>query len=209
MPKEKITSLETFFERGCGRCSKFDTPQCKVFKWQKELAMLREIANDSLLVEELKWSQPCYTHQGKNVVILSAFENYCAFNFISGGLLNNDLGLLVKPGENSQDGRQMRFTSIKDIDANRSAILATLLEAKEQSMLPSLPKEKPTLEIPQELKDKMDENEALRTAFEALTPGRQRSYCIHISSAKQAKTRISRIEKCYPKMLTGKGFNEY
>ncbi len=204
-----ITDIETYFIEGCGRCSLFGTPECKVNTWRKELLALRKIVQDCGLTEEVKWGQPCYTHGGKNVLLVTCFKNFACISFLKGVLLNDTGNLLTAPGENSQSGRFMKFTNVKDIVRLEAIIKAYIYEAieVERAGLKVAFKKNPE-PIPEELQDMMDKNAELKAAFAALTPGKQRSYILHISSSKQPKTRISRIEKCLPKILTGKGFHD-
>ncbi|VXD13157.1 YdeI family protein [Marinoscillum sp. 108] len=199
--------VNTYFSDGCGRCSFYATPQCKVRNWPKELEQLRRIALDSGLNEESKWGVPCYTHQGKNILIVSAFKEYCALSFFKGSLLQDTYGLLEKPGENTQGGRLIKFTRLKEVLDQETTLKAYIYEAieVEKAGLEVTFKENPE-PLPEELQLKLQENPDLKAAFEALTPGKQRGYILHFSAPKQAKTRISRIEKCIPQILEGKGF---
>lgn len=203
----KNGKIDQYLVEGCMRCSLGGTPQCKVHKWEKELIKLRSILLECGLTEELKWSQPCYTFQGKNILILSAFKEYCALNFFKGSLIKDKSKLLTKAGENSQAARQMRFTSISYINKIESEIKAYLYEAIEIEKLGLKVETKKNPEpIPEELKVKFIEMPYFKKAFETLTLGRQRGYIIHFSQPKQSKTRTSRIEKYIPKILDGKGF---
>lgn len=178
-------------------------------KWQKEMEQLRKILLDCQLGEELKWGKPCYTFQGKNIVIIQGFKEYCALLFFKGALLNNDKGILVKTGENTQVGRQIRFTDGRKIVAIKADIKAIVYEAieVEKAGLKVVVDHSPKL-IPEELQIKLDTMPALKMAFHNLTPGRQRAYIYHFSSPKQSKTRTSRVEKCIPQILDGRGLNE-
>ena len=201
--------VDTYLIEGCGRCPLGGTPHCKVHGWQEELKELRRILLDCGLTEDLKWKVPCYTSQKRNIVILSAFKEYCALLFFKGALLKDAHGILMKPGENTQAGRQIRFTRLQDIVKMESILKATILEAieVEKAGLKVQPKKNPE-PVPEELQNKLDELPALRTAFEALTRGRQRAYILHFSAPKQSKTRVVRIEKCIPRILKGKGLND-
>ncbi|MBI1389443.1 MAG: hypothetical protein GC154_13450 [bacterium] len=199
--------VDPYFTEGCGRCPLVSTPQCKVNTWREELLKLRAILLGCGLTEELKWKMPCYTFEKRNVVILSAFKDFCSINFVKGVLLKDPANLLTKPGENTQAGRLIRFTSVQQIDELEPAVKDYLQEAIEVEKAGlKAPIQKNPEPIPDELQQKLDENPALKTAFFALTPGRQRGYILHFSQPKQSKTRVSRIEKCMPKILEGKGF---
>lgn len=204
-----INSVDQYLKSGCGRCEFFNTPRCKVNTWRRELTALRDILRNTQLKEEIKWSVPCYTYNGKNVVILTALKDYCALSFFKGSLLKDELGLLHKPGENSQAARVMRFTSLTDINKLKSVIKSYITEAIElekSGARVSFKKEAP--ELPDELKQKLMENPQLKAAFEKLTPGRQRGYVIYFTQPKQSVTRLSRIDKCTPRILQGKGLHD-
>jgi uncharacterized protein YdeI (YjbR/CyaY-like superfamily) len=178
-------------------------------KWQKELEKLRMIILDCQLTEELKWGKPCYTFQESNIVILYGFKEYCALGFFKGVLLNDANGILIKPGENSQAVRQIRFTNAREIVEMEPILKAYIYEAieVERAGLKVDFKEKTELVFPEEFQKKLDEIPALKTAFDALTPGRQRAYILYFSAPKQSKTRESRVEKCMQQILNGKGLN--
>ncbi len=204
------TDVDLYFTEGCGRCPLGGTPQCKVHNWPEELKLLRKIALDCGLTEESKWGVPCYTYKGANVAIVSAFKDYAALSFFKGALLSDENNLLDKPGENSQAARLLKFTKPQQIIEIEDLIKAYIFEAIEVEKAGLKVEFKKDLEpIPEELQTRLDEDPNLQSAFYALTPGRQRSYILHISQAKQAKTRESRVEKCLPKIFSGKGFNEY
>ena len=199
---------DAYFDAGCGRCDLVNTPKCKVNFWREEMALLRTIALEIGLTEELKWSVPVYTSEGKNIAIVAAFNDNCVLSFLKGSLLKDPHGILEKPGENSQVGRVVRFTDTKKVVELEAVLKAYLLEAIEIEKSGEKVKLK-TIdehEIPEELQNKFDEDPSFKAAFQALTPGRQRGYYIHFSQPKQAKTRIERIEKCKPKIFSGKGF---
>ncbi len=203
--------VDLFLQEGCGRCKYHNTPQCKVHHWHNELVYLRNILQNIGLEEDLKWGMPCYTYKNANVVMLAAFKEYCSISFFKGSLLQDENKLLVAPGDNSQAVKMFRFTNLQDIKTIESTIKAYLFEAIEieKMGLKVAFKSVDTYEIPEEFQKKLNEDEVLKLAFEKLTPGRQRSYLLHFSQAKQAKTRESRIEKCIPSIMAGKGFNEY
>jgi uncharacterized protein YdeI (YjbR/CyaY-like superfamily) len=198
---------DTYFTAGCGRCAKGGTPACKVNTWAAELVALRGLVLEAGLTEECKWGVPCYTINGGNVVIIHSFKEYCALLFFKGALLKDAKGLLIQQTENVQAGRQLRFTDVRDIVKLKTTIKAYLQEAIAVEKAGLKVAMKPTAEfaMPEEFQAKLDESPALKTAFEALTPGRQRAYLLHFAAAKQAKTREARIEKCTPQILNGKG----
>jgi len=179
-------------------------------KWQEEFEKLRKIILDCELKEELKWRLPCYTFQEKNIVIIQNFKEYCALMFFKGALLKDPNGVLVTPGENSQAQRQIRFTNVEEIVEMESVLKAYIQEAimVEQEGLEIKLKKTTDFTIPEELQTKFDEVPGLKTAFEALTPGRQRAYLLYFSKAKQSKTRESRIEKYIEQILNGRGLND-
>jgi uncharacterized protein YdeI (YjbR/CyaY-like superfamily) len=178
-------------------------------KWQDEFRELRRIILDCQLTEELKWGQPCYTCDKKNVVIIQGFKDYCAVMFFKGALLRDADRILVRPGK-VQAGRQIRFTNSREI-AQLEAVLKAYIEEAieiEKAGLKVKLKESSDFRIPDEFQARLDESPALKNAFHALTPGRQRAYIFYFSSAKQSKTRQSRIKKCLPRILSGKGLND-
>lgn len=201
--------VDLYLEEGCGRCSFYQTPQCKVHSWTEELKQLRRIALECGLEEEFKWSQPCYTHQNSNILIVTAFREFAALAFFKGALLGDPDGILVAPGESSQASRQARFTRVKDILEMEPSLKAYIYEAieVEKAGLKVNFRKNPE-PMPEELLAKFEEMPALRNAFEALTPGRQRGYILYFSQAKQSKTRESRIEKCVGNILRGQGMND-
>jgi len=181
----------------------------KAKKWVEESEKLREILLDCPLAEELKWGEPCYTFQGKNVVLIGAFKEYVTLLFFKGALLSDPKGILVRPG-NLQAARQIRFNSVRDIAAMENVLKTYIYEAieVEQAGLKVALKKHSDYVIPEELQRKFDEIPALKAAFERLTPGRQRGYMFHVGQPKQTKTREARVEKCMERIFEGKGFNE-
>jgi hypothetical protein len=179
-------------------------------KWQSEFEQLRKIVLACGLTEELKWGVPCYTFQKNNLVLLHGFKEYCAILFIKGALLQDAEGILIQQTENVQAGRQIRFTDVEEIVNRQSTLKAYIFEAIEVEKVGLKVELKKHTELifPAELQNKLDEIPALKTAFEALTPGRQRAYNLHFSEPKQAKTREARIEKCMEMILIGKGLND-
>ncbi|SHM13668.1 YdeI/OmpD-associated family protein [Mucilaginibacter sp. OK098] len=182
----------------------------KAKKWQEELEQLRMIALNCGLTEELKWGCPCYTFQKSNIVLIHAFKEYCAFLFFKGALLNDADGILIQQTENVQAARQARFTDISEIVEQQSALKAYIYEAIEVEKAGLKVEFKKTEEftIVEEFQYKLERIPALKTAFEALTPGRQKGYLLHFSQAKQSKTREARVEKYIPQILDGKGLDD-
>ena len=178
-------------------------------KWQKETDKLRQIALDCDLTEEVKWGKPCFTFLKKNVAIVIPLKESCALSFFKGALLKDPKHILKKIGQ-QQTGRWIKFTSLREIAALRSTLKDYLYEAiaSEQAGKKVELKKPSEYPIPEELQKRLDDDEVLRSAFATLTPGRRKSYIFHISSAKQAKTRAARVEKCVPTILSGRGFNE-
>lgn len=179
-------------------------------KWQKELEQLRVIVLDCGLTEELKWGTPCYTYQNKNIVLLHVFKEYCAILFFKGALLNDADGILIQQTENTQATRQIRFTHVREIGKLKATIKAYIYEAieVEKAGLEVKLKKSTDLVFPEEFQHQLDSNPALKAAFEALTPGRQRAYHLYFSAAKQSKTRALRVEKYIPQILRGKGLDD-
>lgn len=188
---------------------KIDAYLSKLRKWREETEALRAIALGCGLTEEMKWGKPCYTLQGSNLVILQGFKDYCALMFCKGSLLKDAGGILKKPGENTQAARQARFTGVREIAAMEPILRSYIHEAMEAEKAGLKAEFKSDPEpVPGELQTRLDETPALKAAFEALTPGRQRAYILHFSAAKQSKTRASRVEKAMPRILKGKGLND-
>jgi len=179
----------------------------KAKKWQEEFEKLRRISLDCGLTEELKWGKPCYTFQKSNIVILQGFKEFCALLFCKGALLNDPKSILKKFGW--QAARRIPFTNVREI-VEMEPILKTCIheaiEVEKAGLKVNLKKNPEP--IPEELQNKLDEIPALKSAFDALTPGRQRGYILYFSAAKQSKTRESRVEKCMRQILNGKGLND-
>ncbi len=182
----------------------------KAQKWQKELEKLRTIILDCQLTEELKWGVPCYSFQESNIVLIHVFKEYCALLFIKGALLHDDNGILIQQTKNVQAGRQIRFTNVGEIVEMETILKVYIYEAIEVEKVGLKVNFKKTTEfiISEEFQNKFDEIPALKTAFDALTPGRQRAYILYFSEPKQSKTRESRVEKCTQQILNGKGLND-
>ena len=178
-------------------------------KWQEEMEKLRMIILDCGLTEELKWGKPSYTFQKSNIVILQGFKEFCALLFAKGALLNDPNSILEKPGENTQAARRIPFTNVREIVEMEPILKAYIYEAMEveKAGLEVNFKKNPE-PIPEEFQNKLDEIRALKTAFDALTPGRQRAYILYFSAPKQSKTRESRVEKCMQQILNGKGLSD-
>ena len=179
-------------------------------RWQEELKKLRAILLDSELIEELKWHQPCYTMKGKNVAILSVLKESCALAFFKGALLKDVHGVLTRPGQHTQSGRWIKFTSVREIAEMKSILKAYIHEAiaVEKSGMKVKLKKTSDLNVPEEFQLMLDEFPNLKAAFDALTPGRQRAYIYHFSAPKQSKTREARVRKFMPHILKGKGILE-
>jgi len=179
-------------------------------KWREEFEKLRMIALDCGLTEELKWGWPCYTFQGSNVVLIHGFKEYCALLFFKGVLLKDANHILIQQTENVQAARQLRFTNVRQIDRMKTIVKTYIKEAiaVEKAGLKVDYKKTSEFKIPEEFQSKLDKSSALRTAFAALTPGRQRGYIFYFSQPKQSKTRTSRVEKCSPQILDGKGLDD-
>ena len=204
-----ITTVDAYFAQGCGRCERFATPDCSTRRWLDGLTRLRAICLDVGLTEELKWAHPCYVHAGRNVAILGAFRDDFRLSFFHASLLTDGEGLLERPGPNSRDASTIRFASAADVEALEPVLRSYLREAMgyaEAGVLP--PKVEREIELPDELIEALDADPELAEAFHRLTPGRQRSYVLHVGSAKKVETRFARIDKAREKILAGKGANE-
>lgn len=179
-------------------------------QWHNEFEKLRSIILDCGLTEELKWGHPCYAYQNTNVVLIHGFKDYCAMLFFKGALLNDPNGILIQQTENVQSARQIRFTNVKEITKMERVLKAYVYEAIEVERAGLKVKLKKTSDypVPEEFQAKLDKKPALKKAFEALTPGRQRAYLFYFSQAKQSKTRAARVEKYIPHILEGKGLDD-
>lgn len=189
---------------------KVDEYLSKATKWKEEYEKLRNIVLDCELTEEFKWMHPCYTFEKKNIVLIHGFKEYCALLFHKGALLQDAHGILIQQTENVQAARQIRFTNVQEIVEMETILKAYIYEAieVEKAGLEVNFKKNKEFIIPEELQNKFDEIPALKTSFEALTPGRQRAYILYFSAPKQSKTRESRVEKCMQQILNGKGLND-
>ena len=179
-------------------------------QWQKEYEKLRKIILDCGLIEELKWGCPCYTFENTNIVLIHGFKEYCALLFFKGALLNDPNGILIQQTKNVQSARQIRFTNVREIVKMEKILKAYVYEAIEVERAGLKVKLKKTSEFktPEEFQKRLDKNTALKKAFDALTPGRQRAYIFYFSQAKQSKTREARVEKYLKQILNGKGIDD-
>ena len=180
-------------------------------KWNEEFNLLREIViENQSLVEDYKWMHPCYTFEGKNIVLIHGFKNYCALLFHKGALLKDNKKLLIQQTENVQSGRQLRFTDIDQISSLRNVIADYIQEAIEieKSGAKVAMRKAEDYPLPEEFARALREDQALQSAFSSLTPGRQKAYLFYFNQAKQSKTRESRIEKYYQHILDGKGIDD-
>lgn len=195
---------------GCMQCKLGATPSCKIKNWRSELEFLRNLILSYGLKEDFKWMHPCYTFEGKNIVLLHVFNEYGALLFPKGVLLNDKYSILVQQTENSQTARQIRFKNLDEIVLIETKIKEYILEAIEKEKLGIKVQLKTTedFEIPEELESKFQELPNFKNAFYSLTPGRQRGYLLHFGQPKQSATRTSRIEKQLDKILNGKGIND-
>lgn len=201
-----ITGIEDYFAKGCGRCDRFATPDCSARLWADGLAALRAICLEAGLDEAVKWGQPCYVHADRNIAIIGAFRGDFTLSFFNAALMTDPEGILQKPGPNSQHAEAIRFTDAAQVKAMAPVIRAYLTEAMGYAQAGvTAPKTAVDVDLPDELIEALDGDPDLAEAFRALTPGRQRSYVILLSSAKTAATRTARIAKARPKILAGKG----
>jgi uncharacterized protein YdeI (YjbR/CyaY-like superfamily) len=182
----------------------------KATKWKEEIEKLRTIILDCHLAEELKWGVPCYTVEKSNIVLIHVFKEYCALLFFKGALLKDPNGILIQQTANVQAARQIRFTNVKEIVKLKTILKAYIYEAiaVEEAGIKVDLKKTAEFSIPEEFQLKLDKSSPLKTAFNALTPGRQRAYILYFSQPKQSKTRDSRVEKCIPQIISGKGLND-
>lgn len=206
----KPNSVDEYLAIGCGRCKYGGTPQCKVHRWESVLAELRAILNSSELSENIKWSAPCYTYNDRNILSLSALKDCAVVSFFRGAQLTDPEGLLEKPGPNSRFARYLKFTDTETIVASKATLLNFVSEAIALSTTgeKARPSSDGLMAYPEELIQAFESSPDFEEAFHDLTPGRQRGYLLHFTSAKQSRTRSSRIEKCKPAIFAGKGWNE-
>lgn len=204
-----ITNIEDFYTRGCGRCERFDTPDCSTKRWNEGLLELRRICLAAGLVETVKWAHPCYMHAERNIAIMGAFREDFRLSFFDAALLKDPEGVLERQGPNTRHPDMIRFTDNAQVAQREPIVVATLQEAMgyaEAGITP--PKEEREIELPDELVEALAADPELADAFDELTPGRQRSYAIHVGSAKKSETRVARIARKRDKILAGKGAME-
>ena len=204
-----ITDIEEYFSKGCGRCERFATPDCSTRQWSRGLSDLRRICLESGLVETVKWAHPCYMHGDRNIVILGAFRSDFRISFFNAALMKDPNGVLEKQGPNTRHPDMVRFSENAQVTEMKPIIMSYLEEAMgyaEAGIKP--PKEQSEIELPDELVEALESDPVLANAFHRLTPGRQKSYVINLSSAKKPETRISRIAKFRDKIIAGKGAME-
>ncbi len=203
------TNVEGYFTEGCGRCTKFRTPACKVHRFPEGLAALRALLLDADLTETIKWGAPCYTHDGRNVAMLVTLMDSFGLSFFGGAALDDADGLLELPGPNSRIGRVVRFRSSNAFMARRAATKRLVAQAVELARTGTrVARNAEPESLPDELAAHLAGDAALARAFAALTPGRQRSHILHVRGAKQAETRVRRAAQCAPDILAGRGYRE-
>jgi uncharacterized protein YdeI (YjbR/CyaY-like superfamily) len=201
-----IADIEDFFVKGCGRCPRFATPDCSTRRWDAGLRELRRICRDEALVETPKWGHPCYMAAGRNIAIVGALRGDFRLSFFNAALMQDPEGVLERQGPNTRHPDMLRFTDNAQVAALEPTIRAYLREAigyAQAGIVP--PKVADAPDLPPELIEALEADGPLAEAFHALTPGRQRSYVIHLASAKKPETRIARIENCRDRILAGKG----
>lgn len=201
-----ITDIDDYFAKGCGRCARFATPDCSVRRWEAGLRDLRRICRAAGLVEAVKWGHPCYMHAGRNIAIIGAFRDDFRLSFFDAALMTDPEGILEKKGPNTRHRDMIRFTDTAQVARIEPALLSYLAEAMgyaEAGIRP--PREDSAIDLPDELLEALDADPELAEAFHRLTPGRQRSYAIHLGSAKTSATRRARILRLRDKILAGKG----
>ena len=204
-----ITNVEDFFTKGCGRCDRFATPDCSTRRWLDGLLSLRSICTASGLTETAKWGHPCYMHAGRNITIIGAFRGDFRLTFFNASLLKDPEGVLEKQGPNTRQPDCLRFTDNATPTALKQVIRSYLAEAMgyaEAGILP--PKDITDLALPAELVEALDADPDFAEAFHALTPGRQKSWVLHLNDAKTQATRLARITKSRPRVLAGNGATE-
>ena len=201
-----IDNIEDYFTKGCGRCDRFDTPDCSAALWRDGLLELRAICQSAGLDEIVKWGQPTYVRNGRNIAIFGAFRNDFRLTFFNGSLMKDPHGILEKQGANAKQADMIRFTDVGQVAARKDIIPAYLAEAISYADAGIKPvKVVEELDLPEELISALDADPELAEAFHALTPGRQKSYILNLNSAKQSATRVTRILKFRDKIIAGKG----
>lgn len=204
-----ISEIEDFFEKGCGRCARFATPDCSARKWSAGLAELRRICLSAGLAETVKWGHPCYMAAGRNIAIIGAFRGDFRLTFFNAALMKDPRSVLERQGENTQHANMISFAGATQVLQSEPVIVSYLQEAiayAEAGILPE--REDSPLELPSELIDALDGDPELAEAFNRLTPGRQKSYVINLASAKKSETRVAQILKFRDRILAGKGATE-
>lgn len=204
-----ITHIEDFFSKGCGRCTRFDTPECSAILWRDGLAQLRRICLEAGLEEHVKWGHPCYMSSGRNIVLIGAFRGDFRLTFFNAALMSDRHGIMIKQGPNTQNPNMISFDDGAQLVASEAIILAYLQEAIGYAQAGIVaPKTIREVDLPDEMIDALDADPELSEAFYALTPGRQKSYAFNLNTAKTSATRIARIAKFRGHILAGKGANE-
>lgn len=204
-----ITDPAEYFTKGCGRCARFDTPECSALLWSPVLAALRALCLDAGLSEDIRWGIPAYRHTGRNLALIGAFRDNAMLTFPDAALLDDREGLLKPAGPTSQGNSTIRFTALDQVTARAPAIRALLAAARQAAAEGRVPPRLPTIvELPEDLSAALDADPALAEAFAALTPGRQRSFVVVLSTARTQATRDRRIEAFRPRILAGKGATE-
>lgn len=204
-----ITDVEAYFTRGCGRCARFDTPDCSARRWAEGLKALRGTCLSQGLEEAVKWGHPCYMHAGRNIAIVGAFREDFRLSFFNAALMKDPQGVLERQGPNAKHADMIRFTSNAQVATMEPVLRAYLAEAMDyaaRGVVP--PRDTSEPELPEELADALDADPELAEAFHALTPGRRKSYVINLNSAKQSQTRVQRILRFRDKIIAGKGAME-
>ncbi|WP_428644539.1 YdeI/OmpD-associated family protein [Roseibium sp.] len=204
-----ITDIEDFFAHGCGRCARFATADCSARQWADGLKELRRICLAAGLSETVKWGHPCYMHGDRNIAVLGAFRNDCRITFFNAALLKDPEGVLERQGPNTRHPNMIRFLDNARVAEQESVLTSYLREATgyaDAGLKP--PKDAVDFDLPEEFLDALDADPDLNEAFQALTPGRRRSYAINLNGAKKSETRIARIAKFRGRILSGKGANE-
>lgn len=201
-----ITDIDDFFTKGCGRCDRFDTPDCSARKWAGGLAALRRLAQAVGLDETVKWGHPCYMHAGRNILLLGAFRQDFRLTFFNAGLMKDPEGIMEKQGAFTRQPDMIRFTDAGQVAAMEPVLRAYIVEAMGYAQAGiKAAKVASAIETPDELTEALDSDPELAEAFHSLTPGRQKSYLINLNGAKTPATRVSRIAGFRPKILAGKG----
>ncbi|WP_230467378.1 YdeI/OmpD-associated family protein [Lujinxingia vulgaris] len=200
--------VDSYLEDGCGRCKHYQTPECKVHQWAEGLRALREVVRATELEEQLKWGSPCYSLEGQNVAMIGAYRDNFVLSLLKGAALPDPAKILEKPGPNTRYARVVRFRSVDEVVERRDALAQLLHEALVFERSGKEVEVDADDALPAELEERLEADADFKEAFEALTPGRQRSYQIYIGGAKKRETREARVERAVPKIMEGKGWNE-